>query len=70
MSFDLRMLYANFWLFTDLLTSKMERDQTMNSLLRTTTAMTIIKGGIKVSKVILISTESIVINAHDFLFRK
>jgi hypothetical protein len=52
MTFDLRMLYSNFWLFTELLTSKMEPNQMMNSLIRTTTALTIINGGIKVMKII------------------
>lgn len=48
MPFKDRMLYSNFWLFTGLLTSKLESIQQLNAFIRTTTAMTIIKGGIKV----------------------
>jgi hypothetical protein len=43
------MLYSNFWLFSGTLAASMEKDVLLNTLVRTTTALTIIEGGVKVN---------------------
>jgi hypothetical protein len=42
------MIYANLWLFSGLMSHYMEKDQLLNTIVRTTTALTIIDGGVKV----------------------
>jgi len=45
--FGKRMIFANRWLFGSLLESELSKANTTNALLRTTTAPTIIRGGVK-----------------------
>lgn len=47
MSFPTRMLFANLWLFQPLIEKKLTSSPPSNALLRTTTAVTMIEGGIK-----------------------
>jgi carboxypeptidase PM20D1 len=47
MPFAQRVLFANAWLFAPLLEVEAKRSATMNATLRTTTAPTIISGGVK-----------------------
>jgi carboxypeptidase PM20D1 len=47
MSFGLRLLFANRWVTEGLIVSRMEESAVSNAMLRTTTAPTIIHGGIK-----------------------
>ncbi|MBI9044997.1 MAG: M20 family peptidase [Anaerolineaceae bacterium] len=47
MSFGLRMVLANLWLFGDLVLNKLNASPQTAAMVRTTTAVTIIKGGIK-----------------------
>ena len=42
------MLFANTWLFRPLIEMVMSRERTTDALLRTTTAITMINGGVKV----------------------
>ncbi|KAF4532034.1 hypothetical protein B566_EDAN015013 [Ephemera danica] len=55
-SFGYRMVYANLWLFSGLMSKYMERDQLLNTIVRTTTALTIINGGEKSNVVPSIAT--------------
>jgi carboxypeptidase PM20D1 len=47
MGFGLRLLFANRWLTEGLIVSQMEQSPASNAMVRTTTAPTIIRGGIK-----------------------
>lgn len=47
LSFTQRMMFANTWLFGGLLKKKLSRSNLMNASIRTTTAPTIIKAGVK-----------------------
>jgi carboxypeptidase PM20D1 len=47
MSFGPRLLFANRWLAEGLITGRMEQSAAGNAMLRTTTAPTIIRGGVK-----------------------
>lgn len=47
MGFADRLLFANRWLFGPMIVSRLEQSPTSNALVRTTTAPTIIHGGIK-----------------------
>lgn len=47
-TFPYRVLYANLWLFRPLVAYLLEANKLMNSFIRTSTAVTIFKSGIKV----------------------
>ena len=47
MPFFKKMVFANFWLFSKLIERQFSASSTTNALIRTTTAATIFKGGIK-----------------------
>ncbi len=46
-SFLQKMLFSNLWLTENLITSQLEKDNTAAAILRTTTAPTMLRGGIK-----------------------
>ncbi|XP_054161252.1 N-fatty-acyl-amino acid synthase/hydrolase PM20D1-like [Oppia nitens] len=46
-TFAYKLLYANLWLFGPLVSRLMETDNTMNSFIRTSTAVTMFKSGVK-----------------------
>ena len=60
MPFGLRLVFANLWLFEPLVESTMATTPTTRALLHTTTATTIVDGGIKSN--VLPSTASAVVN--------
>lgn len=47
MSFDKRLLFANRWIFAPLLEHELAKSPSTNALLRTTTAPTMVSGGVK-----------------------
>ncbi len=47
MTFPLRAIIANRWLFNSLLIGRLEQSPVTNALIRTTTAVTIVRGGVK-----------------------
>jgi hypothetical protein len=48
MSLDMRVLFSNSWLFSSIISSKMEKNQLMNSMIRTTTFISQSTGDLKV----------------------
>jgi len=47
MAFDKKIIFANLWLFKPLILSQLTTSPATNAALRTTTAITIIEGGVK-----------------------